>query len=220
MRLLKRRDAFRCTTSRIQQADSLYTVETIDCGIWQRILGEELAVKDAICRCFPGREIVVSLVRQLTVECGCVFAEVFLDEKIVATMSRQLSLSHFRELLPTILPRQSISYTNKGNEVVEWPSSDHRKAFPDVKRFSVETLEIHACLRYRLPRRCNCAASCCTNSMVPQQHTTPMRTVSIAYFRFEDIPGSTSNAAPYPMLSGFDPASIKPGRSPDFRMKG
>lgn len=58
-----------------------------------------------------GKEIVESLAKQLTMEYGqgysraalfrmVQFAEVFPDKEIVATLWRQLSWSHFRELLP------------------------------------------------------------------------------------------------------------------------
>ncbi len=58
-----------------------------------------------------GEEIVVSLARQLATEFGngfaekslrrmVQFAEVFPEERIVATLSRQLGWSHFIELLP------------------------------------------------------------------------------------------------------------------------
>jgi len=58
-----------------------------------------------------GRQIIATLSLQLRVEYGRAFdrsalfrmvqfAEVFADEPIVATLSRQLGWSHFRELLP------------------------------------------------------------------------------------------------------------------------
>jgi len=68
-----------------------------------------------------GEEIVSALARQLEAEYGrgfaekslrrmVQFAEVFPDEQIVATLSRQLSWSHFRELLPLDQPLQRDFY--------------------------------------------------------------------------------------------------------------
>jgi hypothetical protein len=68
-----------------------------------------------------GAQIVATLSRQLVVEYGrgfeeknlrrmVQFAEVFPDEAIVATLWRQLSWSHFRELLPLKAPLQREFY--------------------------------------------------------------------------------------------------------------
>lgn len=68
-----------------------------------------------------GKEIVATLSRELAHEYGRGFAEkslrrmvqfadVFPDEQIVATLSRQLSWSHFRELLPLDKPLQREFY--------------------------------------------------------------------------------------------------------------
>ena len=68
-----------------------------------------------------GERIVVALSRQLTAEFGRGFeeknlrrmlqiAESFEDEEIVATLWRQLSWSHFRELLPLAKPHQREFY--------------------------------------------------------------------------------------------------------------
>ena len=75
--------------------------------IGQRIRREVLGEK----RAEYGGEIVATLSRQLTLEFGAGFAEknlrrmvqlaeVFPDDKIVATLSRELGWSHFVELLP------------------------------------------------------------------------------------------------------------------------
>jgi predicted nuclease of restriction endonuclease-like (RecB) superfamily len=68
-----------------------------------------------------GERIVATLSRQLAAEYGCgfeeknfrrmvQFAEAFADEAIVATLWRQLSWSHFRELLPLKRPLQREFY--------------------------------------------------------------------------------------------------------------
>ena len=68
-----------------------------------------------------GEEIVSTLSRQLTLEFGkgfsysaltrmVRFAEIFSDERIVATLSQQLSWSHFREILPLQDPLQREFY--------------------------------------------------------------------------------------------------------------
>ena len=81
--------------------------------IGQEILGSE--------RAEYGAEIVSALSRQLVTEYGrgfsekslrrmIQFAEVFPDHQIVATLSRQLSWSHFREILPLEQPLQRDFY--------------------------------------------------------------------------------------------------------------
>jgi hypothetical protein len=68
-----------------------------------------------------GEQIVATLSRQLAAEYGpgfeekslrrmMQFAEAFPDEAIVATLWRQLSWSHFRELLPLKRPLQREFY--------------------------------------------------------------------------------------------------------------
>lgn len=68
-----------------------------------------------------GKQIVATLSRQLVIEFGrgfeeknlhrmMQFAEAFPDESIVATLWRQLSWSHFRELLPLAKPYQREFY--------------------------------------------------------------------------------------------------------------
>jgi hypothetical protein len=75
--------------------------------VGQRIRKEVLEEK----RAEYGEEIVATLSRQLTGEFGSgftekslrrmiQFAEVFSDERIVATLSRQLGWSHFVEIIP------------------------------------------------------------------------------------------------------------------------
>jgi predicted nuclease of restriction endonuclease-like (RecB) superfamily len=87
---------------------------------WQignRILREVLGNE----RATYGEQIVATLSRQLVSEFGrgfedknlrrmMQFAEVFPDEAIVATLWRQLSWSHFRELLPLSKPHQREFY--------------------------------------------------------------------------------------------------------------
>jgi predicted nuclease of restriction endonuclease-like (RecB) superfamily len=81
--------------------------------IQQKVLGNERAAY--------GEQIVATLSRQLVVEFGrgfeeknlrrmMQFAEAFPDESIVATLWRQLSWSHFRELLPLAKPHQREFY--------------------------------------------------------------------------------------------------------------
>lgn len=85
--------------------------------IGQRIRAEVLGGQ----RAQYGEEIVATLSRQLTADYGrgfeqknlrrmVQFAEVFPDEQIVATLWRQLSWSHFRELLPLKRPFQREFY--------------------------------------------------------------------------------------------------------------
>jgi predicted nuclease of restriction endonuclease-like (RecB) superfamily len=81
--------------------------------IQQEILGSERAAY--------GEKIVATLSRQLVTEFGrgfadknlrrmMQFAEAFPDEAIVATLSRQLSWSHLKELLPLVRPYQREFY--------------------------------------------------------------------------------------------------------------
>jgi predicted nuclease of restriction endonuclease-like (RecB) superfamily len=81
--------------------------------IQQEILGSERAAY--------GEQIVATLSRQLVADFGrgfeeknlrrmMQFAEAFPDESIVATLWRQLSWSHFRELLPLAKPQQREFY--------------------------------------------------------------------------------------------------------------
>jgi predicted nuclease of restriction endonuclease-like (RecB) superfamily len=81
--------------------------------IQQEILGSERAAY--------GEQIVATLSRQLVTEFGrgfedknlrrmMQFAEAFPDEAIVATLSRQLSWSHLKELLPLVQPYQREFY--------------------------------------------------------------------------------------------------------------
>lgn len=85
--------------------------------VGQRIRAEVLGGQ----RAQYGEEIVATLSRQLTAEYGrgfeqknlrrmVQFAEAFPDEQIVATLWRQLSWSHFRELLPLKRPLQREFY--------------------------------------------------------------------------------------------------------------
>lgn len=85
--------------------------------VGKRIREESLGKK----RAGYGDEIVATLSRQLTLEYGrgfeeknlrrmIQFAEAFPEEEIVATLWRQLSWSHFRELLPLKKPLQREFY--------------------------------------------------------------------------------------------------------------
>jgi predicted nuclease of restriction endonuclease-like (RecB) superfamily len=85
----------------------------VDQRIQQEVLGRERAAY--------GEQIVATLSRQLVTEFGrgfadknlrrmMQFAEAFPDEAIVATLSRQLSWSHLKELLPLARPWQREFY--------------------------------------------------------------------------------------------------------------
>lgn len=85
-------------------------------------IGQRIQVDVLGCeRANYGEEIVATLSRQLTAEYDSgfsaknlrrmiQFAEVFPEERIVATLSRQLSWSHFKELLPLKKPLQRDFY--------------------------------------------------------------------------------------------------------------
>jgi DUF1016 N-terminal domain len=101
-----------------------HTAAAVNVGLtalyWQignRILREVLGNE----RATYGEQIVATLSRQLVSEFGrgfedknlrrmMQFAEAFPDEAIVATLWRQLSWSHFRELLPLAKPHQREFY--------------------------------------------------------------------------------------------------------------
>jgi len=83
-----------------------------------RRLGQEVLAKE---RAGYGEQVMESVAKVLTSEYGrgytkknlwrmVQFAEAFPDEKIVATLWRQLSWSHFRELLPLPQPFQREFY--------------------------------------------------------------------------------------------------------------
>ena len=103
--------------------------------IGQRIRRDILGEK----RAEYGEGIVAALSRQLAVEFGggfaeknlrrmVQFAEVFPDEEIVATLSRQLGWSHFVELLPLKKHLQRNFYAeNRGMRVAEYLTELHRR---------------------------------------------------------------------------------------------
>ena len=107
---------------------------TVNAGLtilyWQigsRIRHDNLKEK----RADYGKEIVATLSQELTKEYGkgfsysaltrmVRFAEVFPDTQIVATLSRQLSWSHFKEILPLKKPFQRDFYAEMCR-VAGWP---------------------------------------------------------------------------------------------------
>ena len=97
---------------------------TVNVGLTMLYWRIGLRINDEILqgeRAEYGKQIVATLTQQLTEEYGTgfseknlrrmmQFADVFPDEQIVATLSRQLSWSHFRELLPLEQPLQRDFY--------------------------------------------------------------------------------------------------------------
>jgi hypothetical protein len=97
--------------------------------IHREVLGSERAAY--------GEQIVVTVSRQLVVDYGrgyseknlrrmVQFAEVFPEQEIVATLSRQLSWSHFSALLPSVSP-------SNGNSTRTWPGSKAGACVPFVR---------------------------------------------------------------------------------------